>query len=87
MTVCGLGVEICDKRVILHSDGDIQEVDLVVRKFRCEFNGSVERIEVVKEGVKAVFFSGPDEKYIVYHGTSTKFKDDMGQHPTSVLQA
>ena len=54
MTVCGLGVEICDKGVILLSDGDIQEVDLVVRKFRREFNSFVERIDMVKEGVKAV---------------------------------
>ena len=60
-----MSVSLCDKGVIFLSDGDIQEVDLVVRKFRCEFNGSVERVDMVKEGVNAVFFSGPDDKHIV----------------------
>ena len=51
MTVCRLRVEVCDDGTVLHSDSDIQEVYLVMREFRCEFYGSVERIDVINEGM------------------------------------
>lgn len=65
VSVCRLGVEIRGEGVILLSDGNIKEVDLVMRDFRCEFDGSVKGIDMVKESVKALFFSGPDEKHII----------------------
>ncbi len=42
VSVSGLSVQICGECVLLLFNGDIEEVDLFIRDFRCEFNGPVE---------------------------------------------
>lgn len=49
MSICGLGKKISGDGVVLLSYGDVEEVGLVDREFRSEFDGAVERIDVVNE--------------------------------------
>lgn len=63
--ICGFGVESSGDAVRLFLDGDIEEVGRLVGKIRGEFDGPVERIEVINKGVEALFLPGPDEENIV----------------------
>ena len=65
MGVCGFGVESGYDTVRLLLDCDIQEVGILYREIGSEFDGSVERIDVVNECVEAIFLPGPDEEDVV----------------------
>lgn len=65
MGVCGFGVESgCDTiGLLLHYD--IEEVGFLWGEIRSEFDGPVERIDVLNEFKEAVFLPGPDEENVV----------------------
>ena len=62
MGICGFSVESGGDMVRLLPNGDIKEVGLFLGEIRSEFDGSVERIDVVNESKEAFFLPGPEKK-------------------------
>ena len=65
MGICGFRVESSGDIVRLLLDCYIEEVGLFLGEFRSEFDGPMERIEMVNESMEALLLPGPDEEDIV----------------------
>ena len=65
MGICGFGVESGYDTVRLLLYCDIEKVGFLLGEIRSEFDGPVERVDVVNECVEAFFLPGPDEENVV----------------------
>ena len=65
MGICGFGVESGYDTVRLLLYCDIEKVGFLLGEIRSEFDGPVERVDVVTECMEAIFLPGPDEEDVV----------------------
>ena len=65
MGVGWFGVQSGYDAVRLLLDCDIEEVGVLLREVGGEFDGFVERIDMVNECMEAIFLPGPDEEDVV----------------------